>query len=81
MADLSKNAVAANPRAEMMRQASVFAASYRQTGDLITKLAPGRGIKLMVNEWTLFYGADAIESMERAVYACFMSLYWQLRSN
>jgi alpha-N-arabinofuranosidase len=66
---LSQNATTADPRAQMMARAGEFEANYRHTGDLIAKFAPGRNIKLIVNEWNLFYGADVIESMEGAVYA------------
>ena len=30
---------------------------------------PGHSIKIIVNEWNLFYGAEVIQSMEGAVYA------------
>ena len=66
---LSQNASAADPRAEMMARAGEFEAGYRRTSELIAKLAPGRPIKQIVNEWNLFYGAGVIESMEGAVYA------------
>ncbi len=66
---LSQNATAANPRAQMMARAGEFEASYHHIGDLIAKYAPGRNIKLIVNEWNLFYGADIVESMEGAVCA------------
>ena len=66
---LSQNSKAANPRAEMMARAGDFEAGYRRTSDLIAKLAPGRPIKQIVNEWNLFYVAGVIESMEGAVYA------------
>ena len=66
---LSQNATAANPRAQMMARAGEFEASYRHTGELIAKYAPGRNIKLIVNEWNLFYGANVIESMQGAIYA------------
>lgn len=59
----------ANPRAEMMARPAAYQAEYRHTADLIAKLAPGRQIKQIVNEWNLFFGAQTIESMEGAVYA------------
>ena len=65
----SQNAGAANPRATMMSRAGEFETNYRHIGDLIDRTAPDRGIKLIVNEWNLFYGADVIQSMEGAVYA------------
>lgn len=64
-----QNASAADPRAAMMARTAEFEKSYRHTGDLIAQLAPGRDIKLIVNEWNLFYGADVIQSMDGAVYA------------
>jgi alpha-L-arabinofuranosidase len=66
---LKDNATASNPRAQMMGRTAEFEASHRRTGDLLEKLAPGRNIKLLVNEWNLFYPADVVESMEGAVYA------------
>ncbi len=53
----------------MMSRAGEFEANYRHIGDLIDRTAPNRDIKLIVNEWNLFYGADVIQSMEGAVYA------------
>jgi len=66
---LTDNAVASNPRARMMGRADEFEANHRHTGELMAKLAPGRNIKLIVNEWNLFYPANVVESMEGAVYA------------
>jgi alpha-L-arabinofuranosidase len=63
------NAAASDPRAQMIGRAAEFEASHRRTGELLEKLAPGRNIKLIVNEWNLFYPADTIQSMEGAVYA------------
>ena len=65
----ASNATAPNPRARLMSRAGEFEASYRHTGEIIARLAPGRPIKQIVNEWNLFYDADTIESMEGAVYA------------
>lgn len=65
----SQNASAADPRAAMMARAEEFAAGYRHTAALIAQLAPGRGIRQIVNEWNLFYDATVVESMEGAVYA------------
>jgi alpha-N-arabinofuranosidase len=67
--ELSENANAVNPRAQMMQRASEFEASHRQTAELIAQLVPTRTIKLIVNEWNLFYPVDVIESMDGAVYA------------
>ncbi len=69
---LSQNASSPNPRAAMMARAGEFEQSYRHTGDLIAKLAPGRNIHQIVNEWNLFYDAATIQSMEGAVYAARM---------
>ena len=66
---LGKNSKAPDPRDAMMARAGEFEANYRHMGDLIRQNAPGRGIKLIVNEWNLFYGSDVIQSMEGAVYA------------
>ena len=66
---LSQNAHASDPRAAMMARAGEFEAHYRHIADLARQNAPGRHIKLIVNEWNLFYGADVIQSMEGAVYA------------
>jgi alpha-N-arabinofuranosidase len=65
----SKNAGAPDPRAQMMGRAEEFAAGYRHTGELIAQLAPGRGIRQIVNEWNLFYDVSAVQSMDGAVYA------------
>ena len=65
----ASNATAPNPRARLMSRAGEFEASYRHTGEIIARLAPGLPIKQIVNEWNLFYDADTIESMEGAVYA------------
>ena len=70
--DLHKNNTASDPRAEMMHQAAVFEATYQHTGALIAKLSPTHPIKLIVNEWNLFYGAQTIQSMEGAIYAARM---------
>lgn len=66
---LTDNAVASNPRARMMGRAGEFEANHRHTGELVARLVPGRNIKLIVNEWNLFYPANVVESMEGAVYA------------
>ncbi len=68
----SQNAASANPRAQMMGRATEFEAGYRHIGELAQKLAPGRNVKLIVNEWNLFYPADVIQSMDGAVYAARM---------
>ena len=66
---LAQNAKSSNPRNTMMARPAEFEANYRHMGDLIHQLAPGRDIKLIVNEWNLFYDAATIQSMEGAVYA------------
>lgn len=66
---LAQNATASNPRAQMLARAGDFEAGYRHIGELMAKLVPARNIKLIVNEWNLFYPAEVIESMEGAVYA------------
>jgi alpha-L-arabinofuranosidase len=66
---LAQNATAPNPRDTMMSRATEYEANYRHMGDLIRQNAPEQPIKLIVNEWNLFYGADVIQSMEGAVYA------------
>jgi alpha-N-arabinofuranosidase len=66
------HAKAADPFADMMAQAGNFERGYRHTADLIARLAPGRNIKQIVNEWNLFYPAATIENMTGAVYAARM---------
>ncbi len=66
---LSQNAHASDPRVVMMARAGAFEAHYRHIADLARQNDPGRHIKLIVNEWNLFYGADVIQSMKGAVYA------------
>ncbi len=65
----SQNAHEADPRSAMMARPREYEDNYRHMGDLIAQLAPGRHIKLIVNEWNLFYDAQTIQSMEGAVYA------------
>ena len=66
---VAENAKSPNPRNAMMARAGEFEANYRHMSDLIHQLAPGRDIKLIINEWNLFYDAATIQSMEGAVYA------------
>ena len=66
---LGQNATQPDPRAAMMGRAGEFEANYRHMADLLRQHAPGRDIRLIVNEWNLFYGADVTESMEGAVFA------------
>lgn len=66
---LAENRDAADPRSAMMARAAAYERNYRHMADLLQQHAPGRNIKLIVNEWNLFYGADVIQSMEGAVYA------------
>ncbi len=65
----AENAKAPDPRAAVMARAGAFEADYRHIGDLIHQLAPSRDIKIIVNEWNLFYDAATIQSMDGAVYA------------
>ncbi len=60
----AQNAHAPDPRAAMMARPHEYEENYLHMGDLISRLAPGRGIKLIVNEWNLFYDAQTIQSME-----------------
>lgn len=66
---LAQNSKAANPRDAMMARAGEFERNYRHMADLVSQQAPGREIKLIVNEWNLFYDAETIQSMDGAVYA------------
>ncbi len=66
---LAENGKAADPRGAMMARAGNFERNYRHIGELLQQYAQGRGIKLIVNEWNLFYGADVVQSMDGAVYA------------
>lgn len=66
---VSRNAAEADPYAAMMRRASEFEANYRHTGDLIRQVVPGSDVKLIVNEWNLFYDAPTIQGMKGAVFA------------
>ncbi len=66
---LAQNSTSPNPRDAMMLRAGEFEANYRHMADLVHQFAPGRNIKLIVNEWNLFYDAATIQSMEGAVYA------------
>ncbi len=65
----SKNAEPPNPRATMMSRAGEFERNYQHIGELIAQLSPRHPIKLIVNEWNLFFNASVIQSMEGAVYA------------
>ena len=66
---LSQNAKEADPRATMMARAGEFEAHYLHIGEILRQAAPSHPIRLIVNEWNLFYGSDTIQSMEGAVYA------------
>jgi alpha-N-arabinofuranosidase len=66
---ITQNAKEPNPRDAMMGRAKQYEQNYRHMADLIREDSPGHSIKLIVNEWNLFYGADVIQSMEGAVYA------------
>ena len=66
---VAQNATAPDPRAAMMQRPLEYEANYRHIGDLIHKISSGHDIKLIVNEWNLFYDAATIQSMEGAVYA------------
>ncbi len=69
---LSQNAKEPDPRVAMMARAGEFEAHYRHIGEILREAAPTHEIKLIVNEWNLFYGADTIQSMEGAVYGARM---------
>lgn len=69
---VSQNAKAADPYAELMAKAGEFERGYRHTAELIAKLAPGRNIKQIVNEWNLFYDANTIQGITGAVWAARM---------
>ena len=66
---VAQNATTAGPRNAMMGRPGEFEANYHHIADLIQQNAPGRDIKLIVNEWNLFYGAPVTQSMDGAVYA------------
>ena len=66
---VSTDANSPNPRAKMMARPSEYETAYRHIAGQIRRYAPGRNIKLIVNEWNLFYSSDVIQSMEGAVYA------------
>ncbi len=64
-----QNVNAADPRAAMMARAGEFEAHDRHIGDLLRQTVTDHPIRLIVNEWNLFYDASVIQSMEGAVYA------------
>jgi alpha-N-arabinofuranosidase len=66
---LTQNAKAANPRDAMMGRPGEYEQNFRHIADVIHHDAPGQDIRLIVNEWNLFYGAGVVQSMEGAVYA------------
>ncbi len=66
---VTENSKASDPRLAMMDRAAAYEHNYLHMADLMQQNAPGRAIKLIVNEWNLFYSADVIQSMEGAVYA------------
>jgi alpha-N-arabinofuranosidase len=66
---VAQNAKAADPRAAMMGRPAEYEKNYRHMADLIHSTAPDHDIKLIVNEWNLFYGSNIIQSMDGAVYA------------
>ncbi len=66
---VKKNASSPYPREAMMARAGEFERNFRHIGDLIHQFAPEHPIKLIVNEWNLFYDAATIQSMDGAVYA------------
>ena len=68
----SQNSSTPNPRNAMMARAGEFERNYMHIGDLAKQYAPGRNIRLIVNEWNLFYSAETLQSMEGAVYAARM---------
>lgn len=69
---LSDNSSAADPRGAMMVRPVTFEKNYRHMRDLIQQVVPGSNIKLIVNEWNLFYSTAVMHSMEGAVYAARM---------
>ncbi len=66
---VAQNAKAASPRDAMMARPAEFEANYRHMADLLHQAQPESHVKLIVNEWNLFYDAATIQSMEGAVYA------------
>jgi alpha-N-arabinofuranosidase len=69
---VTQNASAPDPRAAMMGRPAGYEKNYKHMADLIRAEAPGRDIKVIVNEWNLFYGADVLQSIDGAVYAARM---------
>lgn len=65
----SLDATASDPRAQLMMRPGRVEANSRHIAELILKLVPTHTVKLLENEWNIFYSADVIESMEGAVYA------------
>jgi alpha-L-arabinofuranosidase len=55
--------------AQLMMRPGRVEANSRRIAELILKLVATHTVKLLENEWNIFYPADVIESMEGAVYA------------
>ena len=68
----AQNSKEPDPRGAMMARAGEFERNYQHMADLTRQYAPGRNIRLIVNEWNLFYDAETIQSMDGAVYAARM---------
>ncbi len=66
---VAQNAKEPNPRDAMMARAGEFEANYRHMADLLHGSSGNPNLRLIVNEWNLFYDAATIQSMEGAVYA------------
>ncbi len=69
---LAQNAKGANPREAMMARPAEFEANYRHMAELLQRVRPDSHVKLIVNEWNLFYDSATIQMMEGAVYAARM---------
>ncbi len=66
---VAQNAKDPHPRDAMMARAGEFEANYRHMAGLLRGSSTNPTLKLIVNEWNLFYDAATIQSMEGAVYA------------
>jgi alpha-N-arabinofuranosidase len=66
---VSQNAKEPKPRVAMMARAGDFEAHDRHIADILRQASPDHPIRLIVNEWNLFYGSGTIWSMDGAVYA------------
>jgi alpha-N-arabinofuranosidase len=66
---VAQNAKPTSPRETMMARPAEFEANYRHMADLLRQVVPDSHVRLIVNEWNMFYDATTIQSMEGAVYA------------